>query len=437
MSLVFCTTCKNRTPHLRQTLPRNLSENPDSRFVVLDYNSEDDLLDFLSLFQLEIAQRRLTVYSYRGWEKFRMAHAKNLAHRLGILEGGEILVNLDADNFAGRRFEPFAQEQFKKGEVFLWSRMIHGDTDRGISGRIAVSRASFLKSGGYDEKFTEWAPDDKDFNLRLRIAGHQPVEIGRQFLAAVRHNDATRFKEYPHRAKEAIAEEFELTQSGVKKVVVNDGKIGCGTVFRNFDRDDIVEVRPIPTRIFGVGLSKTGTCSLHRALKILGFNSWHWSSAHAAKAIWQEMNEGNRSATLEKHEALCDLPIPLLYQKLDVAYPGSKFVLTMRKEGKWIDSIRRHFMPEHNPWRAGWNSDPFSHRVHKLAYGRCDFDESTFLDRYRSHNDQVLEYFKHRPESLLLLNVDKGDGWEKLCKFLDKPVPDDSFPHENAGGSKT
>ena len=26
---------------------------------------------------------------------------------------------------------------------------------------------------------------------------------------------------------------------------------------------------------------------------------------------------------------------------------------------------------------------------------------------------------------------DEGDGWEKLCKFLNKPIPDMEFPHEN------
>lgn len=35
-------------------------------------------------------------------------------------------------------------------------------------------------------------------------------------------------------------------------------------------------------------------------------------------------------------------------------------------------------------------------------------------------------------ERLLEWNV--GDGWEPLCKFLDKQVPDDEFPHVNTVG---
>ena len=32
----------------------------------------------------------------------------------------------------------------------------------------------------------------------------------------------------------------------------------------------------------------------------------------------------------------------------------------------------------------------------------------------------------------LNMNIcDNGDGWEKLCKFLDKEIPDVDFPHKN------
>lgn len=431
--LVFCITCKNRTPHLRETLARNLADNPNSRFVVLDYHSKDDLLEFLSdTFLGEIAKGRLVVYSYAGWPKFRMAHAKNLAHRLGIIEGGDILVNLDADNYAGPDFESFATRQLSsQPRAFLWANMIKGEMTRGIGGRIAVSRKTFTTSGGYDEKFESWASDDKDFNLRLRMMGFKGIEIERQFLECVRHNDRVRFKDYPHLI-EASPSEFEINAAEITRAVVNGGNIGCGTVYRNFDRDHLVEVKPIPARIFGVGLSKTGTVSLHQALKLLGYDSWHWSSAHAAKSIWQEMKSEGRSQSLERYEALTDLPIPILYRELDVAYPGSKFILTLRNEEKWLESIRRHFLPEHNPWRSGWDSDPFSHRVHHLTYGRTDFDPEAFLARYRQHNAEVQEYFKHRPNDLVLLHLDKKHGWGKLCHFLDRIEPDVPFPHENA-----
>jgi hypothetical protein len=32
-------------------------------------------------------------------------------------------------------------------------------------------------------------------------------------------------------------------------------------------------------------------------------------------------------------------------------------------------------------------------------------------------------------ERLLVMTI--GEGWEPLCKFLDKPVPNEPFPREN------
>ena len=101
-----------------------------------------------------------------------MAHAKNMAHRLGILEGADVLVNLDADNFTGQDFAGYIGEQMQNPQQFMWARKDPGDgRPRGISGRIIVTRAAFLAAGGYDEKYTTWSPDDKDFHARLERMG--------------------------------------------------------------------------------------------------------------------------------------------------------------------------------------------------------------------------------------------------------------------------
>lgn len=430
---VFCTTCRNRTPHLKLTLPKNLSDNPGSRFVIVNYNTEDDMMDYLSSkHTADIESGRLTVYSYLADTKYKFSHAKNLAHRLALLEGGEILVSLDADNFAGSGFATLAEDQFDCVEdPFLWARMRKGITPRGINGRIAVGARTFLKLGGYDEvKFQEWGSEDKDFHLRLEMAGHQGIEIPPSYLRAITHNDKVRFRDYPYVADAAYTDDYHrVDRSTIRNLVVNNGAVGCGRVARNFDRGDVVEVEPVPTRIFGIGLHKTGTTSLHRALKTLGFDSWHWTSAHAAKAIWREMTQEGRSATLERWYALCDLPIPLLYRELDNAYPGSKFVLTVRAEDEWLRSVERHFDPAFNRHRAGWDDDPFSHQVHRKLYKRTDFDAEVMLARYRRHNAEVREYFAGRPGDLLVMSP--SDGWENLCRFLRCEPPSSPYPHEN------
>ena len=360
-----------------------------------------------------------------------MAHAKNLAHRLALMDGANLLVNVDADNFAGPGFDQYAMRRLAmfEGQAFLWAHMRKGEMRRGISGRIAVTSHAFLEVGGYDEVFSTWSPDDKDFNQRLRRLGFRALEIDECFLDAINHNDKMRFREYPHVSADDAGEDFLLP--GREHVrVANAGKgFGCGVVFKNFGRDP-VELSPLPTRIFGVGWHKTATTSLARALATLGYDSTHWKSAHWAKAIWEEMKERGSSPTLERSYALCDLPIPILFRELDAAYPGSKFILTIRNEDEWVESARTHWSDK-NPYRAQWDNDPFTHRVHRECYGRVKFDEGTMRERYRRHNAEVLEHFRDRPRDLLVMDMSRGAGWYELCGFLKKPIPAERYPRAN------
>jgi Sulfotransferase domain len=238
--------------------------------------------------------------------------------------------------------------------------------------------------------------------------------------------------------------------------VVNYGQIGCGAVYREHGedwRDDCtcglwnskygdpdavhsdscdtlnpIVLKPLPTRIFGIGMHKTATTSLHKAFGILGFDSLHWGRGEAP-LIWEEVNAAGRSMTLERFYAACDMPIPLLYRKLDEAYPGSKFILTIRDEAKWLKSVERLWDPDYNASRWQWDVWPISNRLHKAMYGRTDFDAETFLARYRRHNAEVREYFEHRPDDLLVMDMET-DGWPELCTFLDQPMPSVKYPHE-------
>ena len=49
--------------------------------------------------------------------------------------------------------------------------------------------------------------------------------------------------------------------------------------------------------------------------------------------------------------------------------------------------------------------------------------------RFEQHNARVKE--RVPPERLLVMEI--KDGWEPLCDFLGKPIPDGPFPHLNEG----
>ena len=428
MRIAFCTTNKNRTQHLKQTLPRNLASNSRAVFVLLNYGSQDGLVDYIKTeHRSDINAGRLVLYSHFDNPKFRMSHAKNAAHRLGILEGADVLVNVDADNFTNSGFDGYIARQFERrgSKIFMSARMKKGMV-RGINGRIALTRDAFLESGGYDEVMFDggYSSEDKHLNLRLRNLGYRDVEISSFYLDGIRHNDKMRFAAHPHIA--AIAGELDIRAKSITNNLSNNGSVGCGTVFRNFDMDTPIYIRPFATRIFGIGMHRTATTSLYEAWKFLGYNSLHWNPPEVARAIWREMNQPPyRSPTLERYYALCDLPIPLLYRKLDAAYPGSKFILTIRNEDKWLESVRRH-LEKRNP-----DEDTFTNIIHEKLYGRRTFDRDVFLARYRSHNAEVLEYFADRPDDLLVMSMDEGAGWRELCGFLDMVIPAVPYPFVN------
>jgi hypothetical protein len=177
-------------------------------------------------------------------------------------------------------------------------------------------------------------------------------------------------------------------------------------------------------------MQKTATTTLHHAFEILGFDSFHWGTGEAP-LIWQEMNAFGRSNTLERWYALSDNPIPLLYRELDKAYPGSKFILTVRDEWDWLMSVERLWSYKHNPTRKLWDVYPFSNHIHTVLYGQRDFDTKVFLERYRRHNAEVKEYFKDRPNDLLVLDIPASHSWKLLCSFLGEPIPSVGFPWGN------
>lgn len=431
LQIAFCTTCKNRTQHIEQTLPKNLADNEryaGTKFILVDYHSPDHLVDYVTeKHEGALEAGRLVLYRFTEPIPFRMAHAKNLAHRLGILEGADVLVNLDADNYTGVDFANYVASAFQENsERFLWANRNQPAPVRypkGCNGRIAVSSRAFIKAGGYDERFVTWGPDDKDFNGRLRKLGCLPAEIPRRYLDVILHNDRMRFREYPG-ASDVVNMEDEF-DTLADATVANYGRFGMGVVFKN---QNPVELGCVPTRIFGIGMHKTATTSLDAAFKILGFDSAHWNDAHWAKAIWTDMMTAGRSPTLERHYALSDFPITILYEQLDRAYPGSKFILTVRDDMRWLESVRRHWSAEHNEFRNAWDSDPFTHKIHTEVYGRRSFDPEVMLARYRRHNLEVKAYFKYRPADLLVMDMDARAGWLELCGFLKRPIPSVRYP---------
>jgi 3'-phosphoadenosine 5'-phosphosulfate (PAPS) 3'-phosphatase len=176
-------------------------------------------------------------------------------------------------------------------------------------------------------------------------------------------------------------------------------------------------------KIFGIGLSKTGTTSLANALQILGYGTR--DNMGIVKYTAGELSSVDLNA-VEAFDALTDTPIPSFYRELDARYPGSKFILTVRDADGWLASCKKQFTQ-----RFAQLQTDAHRRLFLDLYGTDVFDQERFASGYDRFVHGVGEYFRHRPGDLLMINITAGEGWEKLCPFLGRPVPDIAFPKAN------
>lgn len=183
-------------------------------------------------------------------------------------------------------------------------------------------------------------------------------------------------------------------------------------------------------KTFGIGLSRTGTKSLAAALNVLGVRTkWYPQDPQT----YQELISGRfRLTILEHYDAVTDIPVAPYYPQLDAAYPGSKFVLTVRDKESWLRSCRNKWGSRRVPLADAPFPDRFACFIDTTVYGCYAFHADRFSWVYDRHVEHVQRYFRDRPEDLLVMDITAGDGWDLLCPFLNLPIPDQSFPKVNA-----
>lgn len=168
-------------------------------------------------------------------------------------------------------------------------------------------------------------------------------------------------------------------------------------------------------KVFGIGFHKTGTTSLGQALGLLGYRVC--GDVATADPLIGERAIGFARQLTEQFDAFQDNPWPIIYRELDGWYPDAKFVLTLRDTEAWLASILKFFGERDSPMRA-W--------IYGVGVPRGN--EAVYRARYERHNREVQEYFRDRPDRLLVMDFSRGDGWEKLCPFLGAAVPAAPFP---------
>jgi len=170
-------------------------------------------------------------------------------------------------------------------------------------------------------------------------------------------------------------------------------------------------------KVFGIGLSRSGSMALNSALKILGYRSLF------------VLTDTQFEKSLSKYDAFTHVPLAMMYKELDRRFPDSKFILNVRDPESWLQSCEKR-------WAATESARAAVTRELQLRlYGTDRFDREIFRRAYDQHLNDVSKHFAGREHALLILDICGGEGFEKLCPFLGKPIPTQPFPHENSASA--
>jgi len=164
-------------------------------------------------------------------------------------------------------------------------------------------------------------------------------------------------------------------------------------------------------KIWGIGLSRTGTTSLSKVLQLAGLSVIHYPSE---SQIYWGINDGG-----------CDITVTAEYKKIDKHFPNSKFILTTRDIDEWVESIVPYLQRKKH-----WNQSPRQVNIRQRLYGDAFPNPDQARKAFIRHENDVYRYFEGRND-LLTLNIVGGDTPEKLWNFLGLDNPPKNFPHEN------
>ena len=194
-------------------------------------------------------------------------------------------------------------------------------------------------------------------------------------------------------------------------------------------------------KIICAGYGKTGTKSIAKALRYLGFTVYDWEEqAFDFLDHWVDVYQNGTKPDVKRvyqnADAAVDFPGYFFYEEILEAFPDCKVILSEREEDSWVKSFthqlestlatRSEFVAMVSPtWRKMW----YVYCSDMDATRGSHNPKSTYVFRkhYRMHNNHVKSIVP--ADKLLVYHVKQG--WRPLCDFLGCEVPTVPFPHEN------
>lgn len=219
---------------MKETLPQNISDNadyPNVEFVVLDYNSKDGLDDWMCGFlKANPVANQVAYYRERSAKFFDPRNAKNAAH---LLASGDVVVNIDADNFTGPGYASALAAVFATTDkLFVTAKT----AIRSMCGKIAFRKEDFIALRGYDEIFRGWGWEDPDLTQRAVAAGFREIKMQCVGARVIDHSNEERTINLEDKTPVESSSRFNRrrTTSRVPGSIVNPRGFGRISVYVGF-----------------------------------------------------------------------------------------------------------------------------------------------------------------------------------------------------------
>lgn len=222
--------------------------------------------------------------------------------------------------------------------------------------------------------------------------------------------------------------------------------------FRNYLQHAQVRILN-KTKVFVIGMNKTGTTSLHKFLQDLGYRTGPQKQCSRLLHDYFDGNWNEYFRIIKNYEAFQDSPFSMASNEfiLEIKnkYPNALFILTVRDDSTvWYQSLVRF----HRKIRYGdmpsieWSDVrkiEFSGRkvdrsllhYHGLDnlppyYDRAPYDSEILQKYYNDYNERLISLLSSSP-NFMIVNLNDQDAEHRIKSFLGKETSTAKIPKLN------
>lgn len=206
--------------------------------------------------------------------------------------------------------------------------------------------------------------------------------------------------------------------------------------------------KKLKPKVFCIGQNKTGTTTLKTVLKE-DFNYKIGSQVQAELLLddWYKRNFKAIATYCKTAEAFQDVPfsLPYTYLFMDAYFKDAKFILSERDSAdQWYNSLIKFHSklwsdgetaPSAEQLKnASYRYKGYAYKFNRYMYNtpkNDPYNKEVLMQHYLDYNKEVKQYFKSRPDKLLVINVANPSDYQKLCRFLNQKSDKDGFPWKN------